>query len=156
MDNSKKNLPNKWNYLKRTTLQGITLIEILLILILLAILTAVIVRIYWEVTAQHTIDKTRQDILTIENGLKFYKLDNGFYPTTAQGIAALVIKPTTPPIPQHWKPYLNAIPVDQQGHPYHYENPGQCSEFDVYSEAENRSSWWGKTTSFFSCIKRRL
>lgn len=70
------------------------------------------------------VDKTKNNeqtditILAIDNALKFYKMDNGFFPTAAQGIQALVIKPETAPVPKHWIPYLPRVPVDQWGNPY--------------------------------------
>ena len=113
---------------------GITLIEIILIAMILTIFTSIFFRIYWSMAAHSKLDKPQQAMLIIENGMKFYKLDNGFYPTSAQGIMALVIKPTTEPIPQHWMPYLKAIPLDQSGKPYQYRNPGKHKEIDIYTD----------------------
>ena len=87
---------------RRISSQGITLIEVMLIAVVLAIVTAIVFRIYLIRSAAPSPNKTSQAILAIENGMKLYKLDNGFYPTSEQGISALVIKPTTKPIPQHW------------------------------------------------------
>lgn len=119
---------------------GITLIEILLMLMILAIFIAIFARFYLNHTGHpiiHTghpiLTKTEQTILIIKNGMKFYKLDNGDYPTTEQGIAALVKKPTTKPIPQHWIPYLKTMPLDSKGRPYHYANPGKHDNIDVWA-----------------------
>ena len=125
---------NKHPFFIQMSNRGITLIEIMLIAMILVIFSALFFRIYLSMTKQPTLDKTPQEILTIENAMKFYKLDNGFYPTSSQGIAALVIKPTTKPIPQHWTPYLKSIPLDQFGKPYHYTNPGKHAEIDIYSD----------------------
>lgn len=113
--------------------KGFTLIELMLTLILLAVLTAIIVSIYSSVPESPTVIKAREHILSLENALKLYKLDNGFYPTTAQGLTALVVKPKTEPIPKHWIPYLSTLPVDPWGSPYHYDNPGKYNEVDIYS-----------------------
>ena len=118
---------------KNSFIQGITLIEILLILMVLAILTSVFVRFYFIYTEHPTLTNAQKTLLTIENGMKFYKLDNGYYPTNEQGIAALVSKPTTQPVPQHWVQYLKAVPVDQWGTPYQYVYPGRHRDIDIYS-----------------------
>ena len=113
---------------------GITLIEIMFICMILAVFTAICIRIYLILTAPTIPDQTNPRILIIENAMKFYKLDNGFYPTTAQGISALIVKPSTQPIPQHWTNYLKSMPLDRCGKPYHYDNPGKKNEIDIYSD----------------------
>lgn len=125
--------PNQRTYFIHAAHRGFTLIEMMLILIIVSIVTSLIVRIYFSQTVLPPYDKTQQTILTVENAMKFYKLDNGFYPTTAQGISALVVKPTTQPIPNDWKQYLKTIPMDQWGKPYQYQNPGKHNEIDIYS-----------------------
>ena len=99
---------------------GITLIEVMLIAMLLAILSAIIFRVYSDKSEHHKLTPAEVTILTIKNAMMFYKLDNGVYPTDEQGISALVIKPTTKPIPLHWSNYLKTIPRDEEGHPYFY------------------------------------
>jgi general secretion pathway protein G len=111
--------------------RGFTLIETLIALMLLAIVTSIGLRIYWDWFDTPLFDKKTQVIMMIQNGMKLYKLDNGFYPTTEQGISALVTKPTTKPIPQHWTPYLKKIPLDQKGNPYKYIN--YDDEIAIYS-----------------------
>lgn len=136
---------------KKRSNDGITLIEIMLILMILAFIAAFALRMFLSKTEAPNFDKTHIDILTIKNGLKFYKLDNGFYPSSAQGIEALVKKPTTPPIPQHWTQYLNALPLDQQGKPYVYANPGKYNDIDVYADSHgNHPHWWTRFKLFFS------
>lgn len=77
----------------------------------------------------------RQDIGTIVQALKLYRLDNGRYPTQDQGLAALAQKPTTEPLPVNWKDggYLERMPPDPWGAPYQYRNPGAHGEIDVFS-----------------------
>ena len=74
-------------------------------------------------------------IKEIEQALDLFRLDNGFYPTTEQGIAALVTKPSLPPEPQNWRAggYLKKIPVDPWGNAYVYRNPGEHGEIDLFS-----------------------
>ncbi|MGB8248823.1 MAG: type II secretion system major pseudopilin GspG, partial [Azonexus sp.] len=77
----------------------------------------------------------RQDIFTIMQSLKLYKLDNRRYTTTEQGLAALVQKPSQAPLPQNWSAggYLERLPNDPWGQPYQYLNPGLHGEIDVMS-----------------------
>lgn len=74
-------------------------------------------------------------IKEIEQALDLFRLDNGFYPTTEQGIAALVTKPTLAPEPKNWRSggYLKKVPVDPWGNPYLYRNPGDHGEIDLLS-----------------------
>lgn len=101
----------------------LTLIERLLILMLLVILATVSLTIYRGVNLRSPENVYDEKYLLIQNALKFYKLDNGIYPTQQQGLDALRHKPKNSPIPQHWRPYLKEIPVDSEGHPYLYVEP---------------------------------
>ena len=103
--------------------KGITLIEILLLLVVLAIFVSIIISIFsiWKKPPPPI--RESEKILMIKNAMEFYKADNGDYPTTAQGIAALVVKPVIPPIPKHWRPYLKTMPYDSSGKPYQYIYP---------------------------------
>lgn len=80
--------------------------------------------------------KIASDVRLIEAMVNLYKLDNFVYPTTEQGLRALIEKPTTAPLPPNWKPdgYLRRMPVDPWGNPYRYENPGTRGvEIEIYS-----------------------
>lgn len=83
------------------------------------------------------ITKIAQDVRMLELALTIYKLDNFGYPSTDQGLGALVQEPTTEPRPRNWKPdgYVKSMPVDPWGNPYRYENPGSRgdSDVDIYS-----------------------
>ena len=61
-------------------------------------------------------------------------MDNGFYPSDEQGLEALVTQPDIDPIPLNWRSYLKSLPKDPWGHPYHYQNPGEHGEIDLFSE----------------------
>lgn len=113
---------------------GITLIETMLILMLLVIMTcAIIPFIFYSQQKPQQQAAENQDILLIKNALNFYKLDNGFYPTTMQGLNALIKKPKTAPVPQHWVPYLSALPVDSWGRPYQYKNTNNGANIELFS-----------------------
>jgi general secretion pathway protein G len=75
----------------------------------------------------------KQDVAAIMQALKLYRLDNGRYPTTEQGLAALVDKPQGDPLPRNWQKYLDKMPKDPWGNPYQYLSPGVRGEIDVFS-----------------------
>jgi general secretion pathway protein G len=83
----------------------------------------------------------KADINAIVQVLKIYRLDNGFYPTTDQGLAALVQRPTTNPVPANWKQggYLDRLPKDPWGGDYQYLSPGVRGEIDVFSLGADRA-----------------
>src|SRR3954470_2096419 len=81
----------------------------------------------------------KADIGAIVQSLKMYRLDNGFYPSTDQGLVALVQRPASNPQPPSWKPYLDRLPKDPWGSDYQYLNPGVRSEIDVFSLGADRA-----------------
>lgn len=115
--------------------RGFTLIEVMVVVVILGILAAMIVPKIMSRPDQAKIVKAQQDVTAIQSALDLYKLDNGFYPTTDQGLQALVTKPDTDPVPQNWKSggYLQTLPIDPWGKPYQYLNPGEHGDVDVFS-----------------------
>lgn len=114
-------------------LRGFSLIEIMVVVVILGILSAIVVPKLMSRPDDARLVKAKQDILAIQTSLNLYKLDNGFYPSTDQGLSALVTKPNTSPIPKHWHQYLPSLPVDPWDESYVYLNPGQHSEIDIFS-----------------------
>jgi general secretion pathway protein G len=115
--------------------QGFTLIEIMVVVIILGILAAIVAPNVLGRVDQAQITRVQSDLRGIENALKFYRLDNFAYPTSEQGLEALVSRPADPNI-RNWKPggYLErGIPKDPWGNPYLYLNPGNHGEIDVYT-----------------------
>jgi general secretion pathway protein G len=115
---------------------GFTLIEIMVVIAILAILAAVVVPKLVGRTDDARITATKTQIKNIEQALNLYKLDNGVYPSTEQGLDALVSPPTIGVIPRNWKEggYMGKIPVDQWGNGYVYLYPGsEGGEYDLYS-----------------------
>ena len=116
-------------------IRGFTLIEIMVVVVIMGILAALVVPKLMGRTDDARIMAARQDISTVMQGLKLYKLDNLRYPTTEQGLQALVAKPTTGPEPRGWKTggYLERLPNDPWGQPYQYLSPGLKGVVDVFS-----------------------
>ncbi|BAT72180.1 general secretion pathway protein G [Thermosulfidibacter takaii ABI70S6] len=108
---------------------GFTLIELLVVIVILGILATFLVPKIMSKPDEARVIKAKNDIKAIETALKMYKLDNGIYPTTEQGLEALIHKPTIPPIPKNYREggYLdtNKVPKDPWGNPYIYRSPGE-------------------------------
>jgi general secretion pathway protein G len=114
---------------------GFTLIEVLVVVVILSILAALIVPRIMDRPDQARMIAAKSDIQAITNALKLYRLDNGGYPTTEQGLQALTKKPETGEIPRNWKSsgYLDRLPKDPWKNDYQYLNPGLQGEIDVFS-----------------------
>ncbi len=105
-------------------LAGFTLIEVMVVVVILGILAAIVVPKIMSRPEQARMVKAKQDIAAIQSAMDLYKLDNGYYPSTDQGLQALITKPTNEPVPQNWKSdgYLQKLPLDPWGHAYQYLN----------------------------------
>lgn len=112
---------------------GFSLIEIMVVVVILGILASIVVPKIISRPDEARLVKAKQDVLAIQNALDLYKLDNGIYPSTDQGLLSLVEKPTNNPIPNNWKPYLKSVPKDPWGRDYLYLNPGQHGDVDVFT-----------------------
>ncbi len=118
-----------------------TLIEILVVVAILAILAAIVVPRVMDRPDEARKVAAKADVAAIVQALKLYRLDNGFYPATDQGLAALVQKPASSPVPGNWKQggYLERLPKDPWGGDYQYLSPGVKSEIDVFSLGADRT-----------------
>lgn len=116
---------------------GFTLIEVMVVLVILGILATLVVPRIMSRPDEARIIAAKQDINSIGQALKLYRLDNHSYPTTDQGLQALVTKPTAPPAPPNWKTggYLDRLPKDPWGNEYQYLNPGvkNTNDVDIFS-----------------------
>ena len=115
--------------------RGFTLLEVMVVIVILGILAALVVPKIISRPDEARVIAAKQDIASLMQALKLYRLDNQRYPTTEQGLQALLTKPTASPIPQNWKPggYVERLPKDPWGNPYQYLNPGVRGEIDVFS-----------------------
>ena len=115
---------------------GFTLIEVMVVVVILGILAAIIVPKVMDRPDAARIVKARQDIRALESALNLYKLDNFRYPSTDQGLGALVEKPAGTPEARNWKSggYLDRLPKDPWGTDYQYLNPGVHGDIDIYSQ----------------------
>ena len=115
--------------------QGFTFIEIMVVVAILAILAALVVPRIMGRTDDAKRTAAKVQIRNIEGALQLYKLDNGVYPSTEQGLKALVEKPSVGVIPKKWKlgGYLPKLPVDSWQNPYKYLSPSQKGDYEVIS-----------------------
>jgi general secretion pathway protein G len=115
--------------------RGFTLLEVMVVVVILGILAMLIVpRIISRPDEARTV-AVRQDLAAVMQALRLYRLDNLRYPTTEQGLQALVSRPASAPLPPRWNAegYLDRLPTDPWGFPLRYLNPGEHGEIDVYS-----------------------
>jgi general secretion pathway protein G len=119
--------------LQRLAQAGFTLIELMVVLVIIGVLAALIVPNVLDRAEDARATAAKTDVNNLMQALKLYKLDNQRYPTSEQGLQALVARPSAPPVPPNWKPYLDKLPNDPWGNAYQYLNPGIRGEIDVMS-----------------------
>jgi general secretion pathway protein G len=119
----------------RSQSAGFSLVEILVVLVIMGLLISVVAPTVLNRADEARVQKVQADFKAIETALKIYRLDNYVYPTTEQGLEALVEPSTLDPEPRNFKDggYLAEVPVDPWGRPYHYLSPGERGEVDIYT-----------------------
>ncbi|CAH0532339.1 Type II secretion system protein G [Vibrio stylophorae] len=115
--------------------RGFSLLEIMVVIVILGVLGAVVVPNLMGNKDIADQQKAKTDISTLETQLKMYKLQNGRYPTTDQGLEALVTKPDSDPVPRNYPDggYLERLPKDSWGNDYQYMSPGDNGDYDVFT-----------------------
>ncbi|BCV64800.1 type II secretion system major pseudopilin GspG [Shewanella carassii] len=115
--------------------KGFTLLEVMVVIVILGILASMVVPNLMGNKDKADQQKAVSDIVALENQLDMYKLDNSVYPTTEQGLEALVEKPTISPEPRNYRDggYVKRLPMDPWGNPYLLMSPGEHGKIDVFS-----------------------
>jgi general secretion pathway protein G len=130
-----RQFPTSSARLSAISARGFTLIELMVVVLILGVLAAVIVPNVIGSADTAKASAAKQDVASLMQALKLYRLDNGRYPSSDQGLAALTAKPTTEPVPNNYKTggYIERLPKDPWSNPYLYANPGVHGEIDVMS-----------------------
>ena len=115
--------------------RGFTLIEVMVVVVILGVLAAIVVPKIMDRPDAARITKVKSDIRAISSALQLYRLDNFHYPSTQQGLEALVEEPAGRPEARNWKQggYMDRVPRDPWGNAYRYLSPGEHGDFDLYS-----------------------
>lgn len=114
--------------------KGFTFLEIMVVVAIIGILAYFIAPNLVGSMDDARITKAKLEIRALESNLTMYRVDNGIYPSTEQGLQALLTKPEIEPLPMNWRrKYMDKLPNDPWGRSYQYRNPGQYSEIDVFS-----------------------
>jgi general secretion pathway protein G len=122
----------------RVNEQGFTLLEIMVVVVIIGLLVAAVAPQFIRQIDTAEINRAKQDLRSIETSLNLYRLDNFRYPSTSEGLDALVTNPGENVAP-NWKPYLREMPLDPWQQPYHYASPGQRGgDFDVFTYGADR------------------
>jgi general secretion pathway protein G len=116
---------------------GFTLIEIMVVVVIISVLIGLVAPNILGRVDEARVTAAQTDIVTLEQALEMYRLDNHRYPTTDQGLQALIEMPSTSPLPKKWNisGYLKKgkLPADPWGGQYQYISPGSAGAFDIYS-----------------------
>jgi general secretion pathway protein G len=122
--------------------RGFTLLEVMVVIVILGIIASMVVPNLMGNKEQADRQKVVVDIQQLENGLDLYKLNNGFYPTTEQGLQALVTQATSEPIPRSFPEggFIKRLPKDPWGGEYQLASPGEMGRIDVFSMGPDQTA----------------
>jgi general secretion pathway protein G len=119
--------------------KGFTLIEIMVVVVIIGLLATLILPRVLGRQDEAFVAKAKSDIRALSSAMKLYRLDNFNYPSTEQGLEALMKRPDGDPPAKNWKSggYIEALPRDPWGNPYQYLSPGERMEFDLWSQGSD-------------------
>lgn len=129
--------------------RGFTLLEVMVVIVILGVLASLVVPNLLGNKEKADRQKVVSDLIALESSLDMYKLDNGHYPSTAQGLQALLRKPDSAPLARNYRHggYIKRLPTDPWGNDYLYLSPGEKSLFDIYTlGADNQENGEGAAT----------
>lgn len=114
---------------------GFSLIEIMVVVVIIGLLASIVAPMVLDRADDARANKVQADFKNIQTALNLYRIDNYVYPSSEQGLNALVTKPTLTPVPRNWRSsgYLDQLPMDPWGSPYLYISPGETREYDIYT-----------------------
>ncbi|WP_188152332.1 type II secretion system major pseudopilin GspG [Teredinibacter waterburyi] len=121
--------------IKAKNMKGFSLIEIMVVLVIMGLLASIVAPNVMEALSGSKLQKVQADFANIETALKMYKLDNFVYPSSEQGLEALVSRPSSSPEPKNWRKggYLPELPEDPWGTPYLYTSPADGHPYEIYT-----------------------
>lgn len=123
----------KFGSIKIMRQRGFSLIEIMVVLVIMGLLASIVAPAVMDALGDSKSKRVLADFANIETALKMYKLDNFTFPSSEQGIEALVTEPDTQPKPKKWRNYMPELPQDPWGNPYLYQSPGEAHQYDIYT-----------------------
>lgn len=126
---------NNLNCTTRRHQTGFSLIEIMVVIVIIGLLVGIVAPNVIGRADEARVQKVQADFKAIQTALKMYRIDNFVYPSTEQGLEALVSKPSLTPVPRNWKSggYLESLQTDPWGRPYLYLSPGESRDYDIYT-----------------------
>ena len=127
--------------MKQRNNAGFSLVEILVVLVIMGLLISVVAPTVLNRADEARVQKAQADFKAIETALKIYRLDNYVYPTTEQGLEALVEASTMSPEPRNFKEggYLSELPIDPWGRPYLYRSPGKNAAYEIFTYGQDNA-----------------
>lgn len=115
--------------------RGFTLVELMVVIVIIGLLTTVVVLNVFPAQDQARVGKAEADVALLDQAVEMYRLDNLVYPSTSEGLQALLTPPPSLAQPARYRQggYIKKLPDDPWGNPYHYASPGEHGPFDIYS-----------------------